>query len=168
MTASEVFYKFYRETLEPNERVAFMLIIKKESKEINKLLLLYSDEPQYLQLGYINKTLEKEFVERFIRGTWSRHNTLGRYGYGSSCCRLSSFMKYFIHYFPSVIGTARVKNKYMARIPITDDRGIGYKEYHRRRLIKKWHDFLKENVVNYNQHIAYYVDTKNYKLKKKA
>lgn len=31
---------------------------------------------------------------------------------------------------------------------------MGYKRYWESRLIKKWHEFLKENVSNYDKYVA--------------
>ena len=81
------------------------------------------------------------------------NNTLGHYGEASSCTSLSSFMKYLLYYIPSIIGTSRSKNRFIGRIEVEIPDKVGYKRYWQLRLIKKWHNFLKENVKRYDRYV---------------
>lgn len=148
MTITEVFFLFLRNgNLTPNERLALTREIR------NKI---YSNYPPLCRndfnLGDSNRYInEATFAERLISNSWYMYNTLGRFGSASCCSSLSSFMRYLLYYLPSIIGTAKKKNKYLERENIEIEIKIGYKKYWETRLIKKWHDFLKEYIARYDR-----------------
>lgn len=161
MTATEIFKLFLKHGLEPNERLAFMTEIRWNihSKTGTLCTKRYYNEPTLPP-----QKLEKVFVERLIRNTWGTlSNRLGRNGDWAYCMSLSSFMKYLLYYVPRIIGNAKKKNKYLARIDAEMPKERGYKRYWQLRLIKKWHVFLQENVRNYDKYI-YLKGDMNYKL----
>lgn len=55
---------------------------------------------------------------------------------------------------PSIIGTAKKKNRYLERENAEIPSKIGYKRYWTLRLIKKWHEFIKENISNYDMYLS--------------
>lgn len=164
MTATEIFKLFLKHGLEPNERLAFMTEIRWNihSKTGTLCSIRY-----YNDLTLSPQEIENVFVEKLIRNTWGvLINRLGRYGHWTYCMSLSSFMKYLLYYVPSIIGNAKNKNKYLARIDVEIPKERGYKRYWQSRLIKKWHAFLQENVRNYDKNI-YLIGDMNYKLLRK-
>ena len=161
MTATEIFKLFLKHELEPNERLAFMTEIR---WNIHSKTGTLCSKRHYNDPTLSPQELENVFVERLIRNTWGTlSNRLGRYGHWTYCMSLSSFMKYLLYYVPSIIGNAKNKNKYLARIDVEIPKERGYKRYWQSRLIKKWHAFLQENVRNYDKNI-YLIGDMNYKL----
>lgn len=161
MTPTEVFFLFLRKGLDPNERLAFTREIRNKIRirDRNLCCSRYWQEPA---LSY--NVLEKEFAERLIRNSeYNLRNTLGGNGYSSACSCLTSFMKYLLYYVPSIIGDAKRKNKYLERETLEIPKEIGYKRFWQRRFIKKWHDFLNENIEN-SRSIFSYCDIPDYKL----
>ena len=160
MTATEIFKLFLKHGLEPNERLAFMTEIRWDIHSKTGILCSngHTLSPQ---------ELENVFAERLIINTWGiLSNRLGRYGQWAYCMSLSSFMKYLLYYVPSIVGNAKKKNKYLARIDAEIPKEKGYKRYWQSRLIKKWHAFLQENVRNYDKCIDR-MSVMNYKLLRK-
>lgn len=160
MTITEVFFLFLRNgNLTPNERLALTREIR------NKIYSGYAPLCRNgFVLDYSNRYInEATFAERLIRNSWSMHNTLGRFGLASTCSSLSSFMRYLLYYLPSIIGTAKKKNKYLERENIVIEIKIGYKKYWETRLIKKWHDFLKEYITHYDR--QFYSPPSSFNLK---
>ena len=160
MTPTEIFKLFLKEGLEPNERLALTREIR------GKIYRGYA--PLCHKLFWYEKQLfnddyEKTFVERLIRHSWYGANTLGRGGRSSSCSSLSSFMRYLLYYVPSIIGTYRNKNRFLEMVNVKIPKSQGYKRYWELRLIKKWHDFLKENVKHYDRPV-YSLGDMNYSL----
>lgn len=145
MTPTEVFKLFLRKGLEPNERLAFVRVIREK---------LYRKDDTFFRSVWYNEQvppreeMERIFVERFMKLTWYTRNTLGRDGCSSCCTTLSSLMKYILYYNPQIIGTSKHKNKYLERGNIEIPNGKGYKRFWELRLIKKWHNFLNEYIAN--------------------
>lgn len=163
MTPTEVFLLFLRKGLEPNERLAFTREIRNgiRNKDSNLCHNTYWNEPQLF-----SDELEKKFAERLIYNTSGNlRNPFGGWGCSSTCTCLTSFMKYLLYYVPTIIGTSKCKNKYLEREGIAIPKEVGYKRFWQRRLIKKWHDFLKENIRNGEAIFIYRSDIPDYKLK---
>ena len=163
MTPTEVFILFLKHGLEPNERLAFMTEIRTKIRSNMKVLTrkVYWDEIPLDSHG-----LEKVFVERIMRNSRFIDNTLGSYGYSSTCTSLSSFMKYLLYYIPSIIGDSNHKNRFIGRIEVEIPRKVGYKRYWQLRLIKKWHNFLKEYIKNYDRYVDFPSSYTKYNLAK--
>lgn len=62
-------------------------------------------------------------------------------------------MRYLLFYMPSIIGTSNHKNRFLERENAEISDKIGYKRYWENRLIKKWHNFLKENITRYDRYV---------------
>ena len=165
MTPTEVFYLFLRKgALTPNERLAFIREIRTKIRCGDARLCCATYWKEQIPT---NDVLERTFAERLIWNSVANvlQNTLGKYGYSSCCICLTSFMKYLLYYVPTIIGDAKHKNKYLERENIETTNKIGYKRFWQRRLIKKWHDFLKEYIKNGNYIFFYRSDIPSYKLR---
>lgn len=152
MTATEIFKLFLRKGVTPNERLALMTEIRKNVRNKDNVYLWrqrYWNEP----LKEIHE-IETSFAERVMYNSHYVDNHLGRYGESSGCTSLSSLMRYLLYYMQSIIGTARKKNRFLGREEVEIPEKMGYKRYWESRFIKKWHEFLKENVRNYDSYVA--------------
>jgi len=151
MTPTEIFKLFLRDGLTPNERLAFMTEIRVKIRNKENLYIwrkrYYDEEKEPFEI-------ENSFAERIMYNTMYISNYLGRYGESSTCTSLSSFMRYLLFYMPSIIGTSKNKNRFLERENVEIPDKIGYKRYWETRLIKKWHDFIKENITNYDRHAS--------------
>jgi hypothetical protein len=165
MTPTEVFKLFLKNgDLDPNERLAFIRTIRNGVRLNHGALCKY----KYITTNPMTPSdYERNFAERIMVISWYTNNNLGKDGSSSSCTSLSSFMRYFLYYVPNVIGNSKHKNKYIERMDVEIPKITSYKKYWQRRLIKKWHDFLKENILNYDEHVDVWCYPYNrYQLKK--
>lgn len=152
MTPTEIFKLFLKHGVTPNERLALMTEIRKNIRNKDNFYLWrqrYWNEPQ----KEIHE-IEGSFAERIMYNTSYISNHLGRYGESSTCTSLSSFMRYLLYYMPSIIGTAKKKNRFLGREDSEIPEKVGYRRYWETRLIKKWHNFLKENIARYDMHVT--------------
>lgn len=152
MTATEIFKLFLRKGVTPNERLALMTEIRKNARNKDNVYLwrqrYWNEPPKEVH------EVEDSFAERIMFNSSYVANHLGKYGESSCCTCLSSFMRYLLYYMPSIIGTSKEKNRFLGREDTEIPDKIGYKRYWESRLIKKWHDFVRENISNYNRYVS--------------
>lgn len=151
MTPTEVFKLFLKNGVTPNERLALMTEIRINVRNKQNEYLWrkrFFDEKKEVH------EIENTFAERIMYNTVNTVNHLGKYGESSYCTSLSSFMRYLLYYMPSIIGTTKKKNRYLERENAEIPSKIGYKRYWTLRLIKKWHEFIKGNISNYNRYLS--------------
>lgn len=146
MKPTEVFKLFLKHGLTPNERLAFTTEIRVRIRCNDQYIWRKTWYEENIPTVY---EMEDVFVERIMKNSYYITNTLGRYGYSSACCCLSSFMKYILFYIPSIIGTSNKKNRFLERETVEIPEKIGYKRFWESRLINKWHEFLEEYIANY-------------------
>lgn len=157
MTPTEIFKLFLKNGVTPNERLAFTTVIRNDlyiSRNRRRRRLLWRKDYWDYDVEVDIQILVHSFAERIMLNSHQVHNNFGSYGTSSSCTYLSSFMKYLLFYMPKIVGTARQKNRFLSKEVVEIPENIGYKRYWESRLIKKWHNFLKENVVGYDTYFV--------------
>ena len=145
MRPTEVFKLFLKYGLTPNERLAFTTEIRAKIHHNDQCIwwkYSWGKAPTVYEM-------ENIFAERIMKNSYHTTNNLGRYGYSSACCCLSSFMRYLLYYIPSIIGCSKKKNRFLERETVEIPEKIGYKRFWESRLINKWHKFLEEYIANY-------------------
>lgn len=161
MTPTEIFKLFLKHGLDPYERRAIALELKKR--------IYLNDDVLCKQIYYgemiDRRDIEREFAERLMVISRIARNTCGTYGEWSYCYSLSSFMRYLLYYVPSIIGNAKNKNKYLEMANVEIPKNMGYKHYWERKFINKWHTFLKEHVRGYDRYVASMSSMEKYELK---
>lgn len=151
MTPTEVFKLFLRNGVTPNERLALMTEIRAKIRDKNNLYIWR--KRYYNEADKEVFEIEKIFAEQIMKNSYYISNHLGRYRDSSCCSSLSSFMRYLLFYMPSIIGTSNHKNRFLERENAEISDKVGYKRYWENRLIKKWHNFLKENITRYDRYV---------------
>lgn len=155
MTPTEIFRLFLKNGVTPNERLAFTTVIRNDLyRNRNKRKLLWRKDCWDYDRKDDIQILVHSFAERIMLNSCQVRNNFGSYGTSSSCTSLSSFMKYLLFYIPKIVGTARQKNRFLSKEVVEIPENIGYKRYWESKLIKKWHNFLKENVVGYDTYFV--------------
>jgi len=155
-TMTEIFLQFL-DTLHPKEKKAFLEAIKHYFSLYNNYCLTSTNEKPKRCFFYDSKTMVEQLI---YRGLYDNSYHV--------CSSLCSFMRYLlVNKFPEIVGYDSNFCYYRHR---RFDGGYGkygrnelidsmhydsgkesYRSFHVKLYIKKWQDFLKENVVDYNK-----------------
>ena len=133
MNITEIFLLFLRKELTLNERKAFINILKKD---------FYTQMLRSRSMWTDNRFRKNYIAFRLHQGLYTN--------FYSCCTTLSSLMRGILYSYYDILGSANMKNPLIESMRY-DCGKLSYRNYHIKYYCDKWHDFLRNNVKNWER-----------------